>query len=291
MSGNLILHRGAREATIDQIAQVATPSPTNTWFPIPHLAVLEAVEETLSATAFNIQSRRLALSANDNQFFATLDLYAPVGPGVSLSVGIRNSIDKTLPLGFCTGNRVFVYDNLSFSAELLVSRKHTVNGGTRFREAIAHAAGRLEAFRASESACVRLMQAAALDDRDAESLILRAWESRIVSHLQLPRVISEWREPSHEQFRPRTRWSLFNAFTEVLRPFSESNPQAFAGRTFGLNRLLVPPNEGPAIVNASFAVVEPAAVNPRAETGRAVEVQSTTDRSAADDFWSSYVGY
>src|SRR5437868_11737875 len=91
-----ILHRGAREATIDQIARVTTPSPTDTWYPIPHLDVLEAVEETLAATAFGVRSRRLALSANCQQFFATLDLFAPIGHGVTLSVGIRNSIDKTL---------------------------------------------------------------------------------------------------------------------------------------------------------------------------------------------------
>ena len=96
---------------------------------------------------------------NEAQFFATLDLAASIGTGVALSVGIRNSIDKTLPLGFCAGNRVFVCDNLSFSAELLVNRKHTVNGGARFREAIALAAGRLRVFRASEAARVGLMQA------------------------------------------------------------------------------------------------------------------------------------
>jgi hypothetical protein len=183
---------------------------------------------------------------------------------------------------------VFVRDNLSFSAELLVNRKHTVNGGVRFREAIALATGRLDVFRASEAARVGLMQSAELDDRDAESLILRAWESKIVSHLQLPRVLDEWREPSHEVFEPRTRWSLFNAFTEVLRPFSESNPQAFAGRTFRLSRLLVPPNEGPAVVEASYVVIEPEAANPEAGTGLAVEHETATDRSAADDFWSRY---
>src|SRR4051794_36732472 len=95
MSGSLILHRGAREAPLDQIARVAAPSPTDTWYPIPHVAVLEAVEETLAASAFGVRSRRLALSANDRQFFATLDLFAPIGHGVALSVGIRNSIDKT----------------------------------------------------------------------------------------------------------------------------------------------------------------------------------------------------
>jgi hypothetical protein len=249
----LILHRGARETTLDQIARVITPKPTETWYPIPHVSVLEAVEETLQAASFEVRARRLALSSNEAQFFATLDLAASVGDGVALSVGLRNSIDKTSPLGFCAGNRVMVCDNLSFSAELLVNRKHTVNGGARFREAIAHAAGRLTAFQASEAARVGLMQSAGLDDRDAESFILRAWEAKMISHLQLPAVLSEWREPSHDEFGPRTRWSLFNAFTEVLRPFSQSNPQAFAGRTFRLNQLLVPPNEGP-------VGVEPASV-------------------------------
>jgi hypothetical protein len=278
----LVLHRGARETTLDRIARVVTPEPTETWYPIPHLDVLEAVEETLQAASFEVRARRLALSSNEAQFFATLDLTASVGTGVSLSVGIRNSIDKTLPLGFCAGNRVFVCDNLSFSAELLVNRKHTVNGGARFREAIALATGRLDVFRASEAASVGLMQSTELDGRTAESLILRAWEAKVISHYQLPAVLDEWREPSHEAFEPRTRWSLFNAFTEVLRPFSESNPQAFAGRTFRLNQLLVPPNEGPVNVEASAAL---ASVGP-------VDGAPTEDRSTADAFWSSYsAGY
>jgi hypothetical protein len=274
----LVLHRGARETTLDRIARVSTPEPTATWCPVPHLDVLAAVEETLQAAAFEVRGRRLALSANEAQFFATLDLAASVGTGVALSVGIRNSIDKTLPLGFCAGNRVFVCDNLSFSAELLVNRKHTVNGGVRFREAIVLATGRLDVFRASEAARVGLMQSAELDDRAAESLILRAWEAKVISHYQLPDVLSEWREPSHEAFEPRTRWSLFNAVTEVLRPFSASNPQAFAGRTFRLNQLLVPPNEGPAVVAESAAL---ASVGP-------VDVEPAEDRSTADAFWSSY---
>jgi hypothetical protein len=96
---------------------------------------------------------------------------------------------------------------LSFSAELLVNRKDTIHGGLRFREAIALAAGRLGAFQASEAAQVGRMQARAPDDPTAESFILQAWEARIVSHLQPPAVLKEWREPSHEDFGPRTRWS------------------------------------------------------------------------------------
>jgi hypothetical protein len=30
-------------------------------------------------------------------------------------------------------------------------------------------------------------------------------------------VIEAWEEPKHEEFAPRTAWSLFNAFTEVQK--------------------------------------------------------------------------
>jgi hypothetical protein len=156
-----------------------------------------------------------------------------------------------------------------------------VNGGARFRDAIAHAAGRLQLFREAESARVGQMHGLTLDDRTAETMILRAWEAKIISHYQLPAVLAEWREPSHDDFEPRTRWSLFNAFTEILRPFSQSNPQAFAGRTFKLNHLLVPPDEGPACVDAAFRVIEPQASGSKSE-----------DQSAVDEFWSVYpTGY
>ena len=34
---------------------------------------------------------------------------------------------------------------------------------------------------------------------------------------RLPKVIEAWEDPEHEEFTPRTAWSLFNAFTEVQK--------------------------------------------------------------------------
>jgi hypothetical protein len=179
---------------------------------------------------------------------------------------------------------------MAFRSELLVNWKHTVNGSARFKEAIALAAGRLEAFQRSEAARVETMNRLMLDDSAAESLILRAWEAKIVSHLQRPAVLKEWRAPSHDEFGARTLWSLFNAFTEVLRPFSLSNPQTFAGRTFLLNCLLVPPAEGPADIDARFCQIGVELVEQ--ETRQEAEDAATPDRAAVDEFWSSYeAGY
>ena len=41
----------------------------------------------------------------------------------------------------------------------------------------------------------------------------------------IPRVLKEYREPWHEEFMPRTAWSLHNAFTEVLKEKAHLIPE------------------------------------------------------------------
>jgi hypothetical protein len=170
----LVLHCGAKEVSREELATVEAPPPTKTWFPIKHSDVLDAVLETVDQTGFSVEKMRLALSRQGAQFFGTLDLRSPIADGVSLAVGVRNSINQTLPLGFVAGTRVFVCDNLAFRAELLVSRKHTAHGRVRFREAIGRAVGELEAFRAVEARRVELMRTTEINDVAAESFMLRA---------------------------------------------------------------------------------------------------------------------
>ena len=236
----LVLHCGAKEVSRNELATVEAPPPTRTWYPIKHSDVLDAVLETVDQTGFAVEKMRLALSRQGAQFFGTLDLRCPVAEGVSLAVGIRNSINQTLPLGFVAGTRVFVCDNLAFRSELLVSRKHTANGRVRFREAIAQAVQGLETFRTVESRRIELMRAVALTDVEAESFMLRAYERRIVSHRLLPDVIRGWREPGHDDFQARTAWSLYNAFTGALADRARSNPQQHAALTMRLAALLTP---------------------------------------------------
>jgi hypothetical protein len=237
---DIVLHRGARPATRDQIAAVPVPEPTDTWFPVGHGVVLDTVVETLEASQYRVERTQLALARDERQFFGTLDLRSEIGNGATLAVGVRNSINKSLPIGFCAGSRVFVCDNLSFQSELLVSRKHTRFGGERFREAIAHAVGKLAQFREAEAGRITVFMNTEIDDVHAESLILRAYEQKVISHLQLPDVLKEWRQPQHTEFEPRTAWSLFNAFTEALKPIGRSSPQMFSDRTIRLHGLLLP---------------------------------------------------
>jgi hypothetical protein len=132
---------------------------------------------------------------------------------------------------------VFVCDNLAFRSDLLVARKHTRFGHTRFGEAICKAVGSLTQFKEAERLRIKRFAETEITDQRAESMILRAYEQDIISHPALPRVLKEWRAPSFEDFRPRTLWSLFNAFTTALADRAKSSPQQFAGQTMRLNGL------------------------------------------------------
>src|SRR5262245_56310510 len=236
----LMVHAGGRVASLDELRECKTPAAEGRWHPVAHVKALEAVKETLGGAGYVIRAEQYALARNDARFFGVLDLETPLATGVSLAVGIRNSVDKSFPLGFAAGNRVFVCDNLAFSAELMVRRKHTVNGLKAFGSAIASAVAGLTSFKQAEEARIRRLAEMCLSAADASHIILSAYRRGIISTLQLPGVCKEWEEPSHDDFQPRTAWSLFNAFTEILKPRAVSAPQSFVAATIRLNGLMLP---------------------------------------------------
>src|SRR5438309_57501 len=215
-TSTLVAHRGARIVTREELGTVPIPAATPTWYPVSHLHVVERAETALRQSGFEVEREQYALSRGDARFFGTIDLKSPIVSGVSLAIGIRNSIDKSLPIAFAAGSRVFVCDNLAFRSEIVVARKHTRFGGFRFQEAIAKAVGGLAQFQEAEGERIERFRRAEIPDTVAESLILRAYERDIISHLLLPRVLFQWRTPRHDAFAARTLWSLENAFTGVL---------------------------------------------------------------------------
>src|SRR4051812_1193959 len=120
-NATLICHRGAREVTREELARVACPLPEGNWRPVPHADVLAHAEGALTAAGYGIERLSLALSGNDARFFGTLTLRSPVADGVDLAVGLRSSIDKSISLQWCCGSRVFVCDNLAFSAQTMIA--------------------------------------------------------------------------------------------------------------------------------------------------------------------------
>jgi hypothetical protein len=156
--------------------------------------VLSTVERTLGDAGFNISKAEHGLSQDNARYFGILTLASQICEGVSLAVGIRNSHDKTFPIGLCAGSRVFNCDNLSFASEIYVSKKHTRNGRERFNEGISQALTALNQFRSVEAARIACYRESSLDEPDAAATLLHAFEQGILSSRTLPVAIEEWRK-------------------------------------------------------------------------------------------------
>lgn len=237
----LMLHRGAREVTREQVELVPTPAAEGRWHPLSHAAVLDMVVRRLGTAGFEIAKQRLALSRGDNRLFAVIDLAARLSEscgGITLSCGVCNSLDKSLAVRIVLGSRIFCCDNLSLRGNILIAKKHTKFVVNRFDEAIAKVMGELAEFQTAETARIELFRRTDLSDAQAHSLMMRAFKAEVVSHLTLRRVLKLWEEPEQEDFAPRTLFSLENAFTSALASISKSNPSRFVAVSLDLQALL-----------------------------------------------------
>jgi hypothetical protein len=216
---NLMLHTGARTVDPAQIAAVAVPPRTRTWVPVAHHRLLAGVRSSLEGAGLSVVHEAHGLTGDGARYFGLLQVANGHNPDdFGLVVGLRNSHDKSFPAGLAVGAAVFVCDNLSFSGEVRLARKHTAHVERDLPQLIDRAVGQLGDLRRTQEGRFRAYKGRELADREAHDLVIRALDARVLPVTKLPDVLREWREPRHPEFRQgRTAWRLFNAFTEALK--------------------------------------------------------------------------
>ncbi|MCF6239293.1 MAG: hypothetical protein L3J79_10895 [Candidatus Marinimicrobia bacterium] len=109
------------EAEVITVPDVAF---TRTFLHVHHRNVLSAVKDGVQAAGLNIVKSEYVLAQDGQRMFGVYDLNQGTSE-LSWSIGIRNSMNKSMSLGITAGTRVFVCDNLCFSGEFLAFRRHT----------------------------------------------------------------------------------------------------------------------------------------------------------------------
>src|SRR6266516_4744852 len=123
----LIAHCGAQKITRDELARLPTPASTETWRPIPHVEVVNALIETLGFRHIGVVRDEYAATPDGMKMFGVMDLEAGF-TGCQFSIGLRNSHDKSMRLALTVGYRTFVCDNLAFHGDFTpVLAKHSKN--------------------------------------------------------------------------------------------------------------------------------------------------------------------
>jgi hypothetical protein len=228
-TSKLMLHCGGQIATREQVQAVATPAGTDTWCPVPHIELVNTVQTALGKAGMTVVTESFALAHEGNRFFGLMQVSLdsqPEAKDYGCVVSLRNGHDRAWRVLLGTGSSAFVCDNLAFSSEIQVARKHTSQVLINLPRLISNAVGQLAERWTDQDARIAKYKTHELTDGQANDLIVRAYEAGVAPITVIPDVIKEWHTPRHAEYKPRTAWSLFNAFTQVLTPRDEDSSRA-----------------------------------------------------------------
>ena len=236
MQTKLMLHSGGETITRDELGLIKTPPATKSWHPIPHRVLVDHVRDALVTRDIKVLSEEHGLQADGGNYFGVLTVGRQSEAGdYHYVVGLRNSHIKRFPAGLVVGMSVFVCDNLSFSGEIRMDRRHTAHIERDLEGLVLGSVAKLADRWVDQDKRVEAYKGTKVTNLRANDILIRSLEARVITSTQLPGVLADWRKPRHEAFEPRTAWSLFNCFTETLK---DSSVFKLAPRTQALHGLL-----------------------------------------------------
>jgi len=211
-------------ATRADLASVPVPDETSSYTPIPYTRLLEEIELQLPRFGLTVTDERYGLAHEGNQLFGVFTVQnGSNASDWSLAIGLRSSYDRSLSVGLVAGYRVTVCDNLSFNGEVESKRKHTSNLFRDLPEMLYCMLLKTKNMTARTGEEIERMRQRELNVIDADHMLVESVRRNILPASNLPKVLDAWETPPHAEFEPRTAWSLFNAYTEVLKSASPQN--------------------------------------------------------------------
>ena len=229
---NLGMHTAGFNVSPVGLKRVRTPKATASYFPIAHHRLFQDVCDHVVAQGMRVVGESHAVCRKGKLYFGLLQIVNGSKDGDYATVlGVQNSHDQSTPGALLVGSQVYVCDNLAFSGETRISRRHTSGMARELPRLIKSAVTKISALRKSQDERIDAYKAFQLSDVQAHDLIVRgSCDLDIVTTLQMPLVLERWRRPEHAAFGERpSAWRLFNAFTEVLKERNIFKQPRFSG--------------------------------------------------------------
>ena len=232
----LCLHCGADEVPRTALSTVVLPPETETYKPVGHDTFLDLVEDKIGNYGFRFGNQAHALTKDGERYFGIINLLNGTDSTEhALTLGVRNSLDKRFPAGISIGAHVFVCDNLSFTGDNVLKRRHTKNIMRDLPEMIDTAVSQTKVMREAQEVRFDYYRSLRIGDTVAHHLIVEAFRAGAMTMGRISRVINEWHHPSYNH-GDKTVWRLYNAFTENFKGLAlASIPAASLGVQYVLD--------------------------------------------------------
>ena len=236
----LMNHCGAGRVTIEKLEKLDDPVPyTGTHYPIRHDTFVNLAKDRLAKGGFEIELEEYSLlQVNEGKpvdnLFGLIKLKSETDDGTGKIVGLRNSGSMHFRAQLGCGGHVIVCDNLVFSAQIIVGRKHTKHIHRDLPGQMTSAVHQLgEEFR-KQTARQDIYKRTSITEETAHHIMMRTMALDKPQGIP-PSKLDDWRneylKPRHEELETGKAWGLQNAFTEIAKDWNFPTMQ---NRTEGL---------------------------------------------------------
>ena len=218
MNGLMMHTIDGQRTGLAEVKAVPLPDQTDTYHPVAHNGLVEFVRtRAKDILGLEVLSEEYGLSRKGMQMFGVMTLDTGNDEN-GLSIGLRNSYDKSLRVGIASGAQVFVCDNLCFSGSAtVVLRKHTLHVWRDIRIAVDNSLRDSVMHYEEMNRQLQTMKDIPLGLDAGYDLIGRALGYDVLKPQQATIALKDWMTPRHEDFSERNLYSMYNCFTEALK--------------------------------------------------------------------------
>ena len=215
--------------TETEIYRSETPPETRTHCPVPHGEFVDQVKAALGFHKWDINSSEYGLYPGkigdikypDAGMFGIMKIskegIQTSDGGYELALGIRNSHDKRFAAKVAVGLVVMVCENLDFYGEYVTGHKHTANVNENLLPRIFTMIRKIDGAHTDHAEQMELYRWRQISDTETHDIIVRCADDKVFPWAYGEKVLKEFRNPRHEEFKERNAWGFNNAVTEVLK--------------------------------------------------------------------------
>lgn len=203
----------------EELSAVRTPDATESFTPIPHSFLVEQTRQALDRAGYSVTEEKHALGRFGQRYFGGFQI---AGPDINsderkLVLGLRNAHDKSFAASICVGNRMIVCENLCFSSDVKLARKHTLNIIRDIPRVLSEAIARLVSHWTDMGTRINRYMETEIGFQQACELAVQLAESKALPARDVFPVTQEFKAPRHPEFNSPTLWNLYNSVTENLK--------------------------------------------------------------------------
>jgi hypothetical protein len=203
----------------EELSTVNTPLASETFTPIPHSFLVEETLAALDRAGYSVTEEKHALARYGQRYFGGFQI---TGPDINsdsrkLVLGLRNAHDKSFAASMCIGNRMMVCENLCFSSDVKLARRHTLNIIRDIPRVLSEGIGRLLSHWTDMETRIQRYQNTEIGFDEACKLAINLAEAKALPSRDVFAVTQEFKSPRHPEFNTPTLWNLYNSVTENLK--------------------------------------------------------------------------